>query len=216
MGEQEHSWSPAHVLTRHRACAQCYLCAAQGRDVQSSGEKHANIKYQLFSCWAKRAWKVRGIWRLWYFATSALACCKTSPAGSSQTQGFYYPDCHAKSMLEDPAVAKSWWEPPEFHTGQSSHKTCYKPWKHFLVKDKKSLFKCKPVALILQRHCLTFKEVLQSAALHGFTHPLREQMKKQTLKRTFIKRLVPLQWHWDILLRALPNDTIFFFLLWWV
>lgn len=46
MGEQEHSWSPAHVFTLHRACVQCFghLCAAQGRDVPSSGEKHANIK----------------------------------------------------------------------------------------------------------------------------------------------------------------------------
>lgn len=38
---------------------QRYRCAAQGRDVQNSGGKHA--KHQLFSCWAKRTWKVGGI-----------------------------------------------------------------------------------------------------------------------------------------------------------
>lgn len=74
-------------------------------------------------------------------------------------------------------------------------------------RTKKTPFKCKQAALALQRHCLTLKEVLQSAAQHGFTHPLREKMKKQTQRRTFIKRLVPLQWHRDILLRALSDYT---------
>lgn len=83
MGEQEHSWKPAHTLTHHRACIQGFLYAAQGRNVQNSGEKHANIKHQLFSCLAKSTWKVGGIRSLWCFAVSASACGKTNPAGSS-------------------------------------------------------------------------------------------------------------------------------------
>lgn len=150
-------------------------------------QKHALTQSWLFSCRAKNTWKV-GVFEAHGVLELQLSTWQNKSCGSSWSSTFYSPlaarpsPCRKLLQLQSPPGGH-----PTCMQDSKSRKHVINHRNTLLSSIKKCLVKCKQTVLALQRNYLTLKEVLHSAALHGFTHPRREQTRKQIQKRTFIK-----------------------------
>lgn len=204
MGEQKHSWRPAHVLTHHRACVQSWgkTCKHKIPAVQLLGQKNLEswgyLKPVVFCSFCFSMWQDK-----------ALAAPKPRP--------FIVPTatpspCWKLLLLQSPIGGHH-----SFTQGSKARKHVINHRNTSLSRTKTSLFKCKQAALALQRHYLTFREVLQSAVLHGFTQPLRKQMKKKPTKENTYKKVslfaVTLE-YFTHNIEELRKQNYYFFLLW--